>query len=505
MNKLKELIASGDYISAAEHFIENRFNQEFPKKDIDINALASEFTNQRNNPNPHDLLILATLHYEAGNYEKACENFEKAENATLFGAVQYLEYGESLFNTDKVAEAITRFQKAVEIAPTFSLPHKALAQAYEKIGDIEKATEEYRTSITDKDASNWSFWNAAKFFEKYGRLEEALLAYNKAVELSADSPEFVKKFIAEAFESLQEKTRSPDAITLANTVNEVLDLLKYDGEMVVHYTGISTLHALVFENSKFRLSEASFLNDPTEGSIFLNQFLRMNINKAATEGASEEKEFVTKPYIGSFVPQKKSNNLSLWRMYGKENGIDAAGCSITLDRAGFMEITTERVKNSPASKFDSERKHAMKKSIDFYNVAYLMNDGSFKLPNSPENESALMEKCSILKDLANKHSIPEALIEEELSKVAYLFKGAEYIEENEIRIIIFDKSILPTLEEPPQKTKVYWELESINKLIRKICFGPKITSPDETMALYYHKMRAIGNLVKIASSQLAFK
>lgn len=60
-----------------------------------------------------------------------------------------------------------------------------------------------------------------------------------------------------------------------------------------------------------------FLNDTSEGTILFD-YLDFDTSTHNNCGPNAS-IFSKKPFIGSFVNQTKNNDLTLWRMYGKEN------------------------------------------------------------------------------------------------------------------------------------------------------------------------------------------
>ena len=112
--------------------------------------------------------------------------------------------------------------------------------------------------------------------------------------------------------------------------------------------------------------------------------------------------FVPKPFIGSFIPKDKHNDLNMWRFYGKEEGIDAKGCSITLNRQEFIED----IKNSLSNEKNEEARIDDESDINFYRVVYIpqkkISNCEFTVPKLNQNGN-LKEKIDTLKAKVNEY------------------------------------------------------------------------------------------------------
>ena len=193
-----------------------------------------------------------------------------------------------------------------------------------------------------------------------------------------------------------------------------------------------------------------------------------------------------KPFIGSFVAENRHDDLNLWRFYGKENGIEAQGCALTLDVNGFIEATNDLF-NDEASKLIGKDD-----DINFYRVAYRRNDetGGFHIPNASKNEEKLLNDCLIkLKSKIKEYEAEDfSTLEKYLNDVAFLFKSDHYRHENEIRLVIkgieFNKEFGPSdASEPP---RVYIDLINVRNLIKQITIGPKVAQPEEWAAAFHY-------------------
>ena len=260
---------------------------------------------------------------------------------------------------------------------------------------------------------------------------------------------------------------------------------------MTHYTGFSVTKALILDESKFRLSEGAYLNDTSEGRELFN-FLPAFTISFSDINDTVAKLFAPKPFIGSFVAETKHDDLTLWRMYGKENKEEARGCAITFER----EKLIESLKNSLIPPDKVTLSPNIEDEFNFYRVAYRqqLEQEYFIVPGvSAKIEKTLNDLMLDLKNKVNKYlkrvniSNKQDLLEL-LNGIAYLFKSAEYQYENELRLVVKGTGILKEINNDFNPPRVYVELMVMNSLIRKITLGPKVERSEEWASTFYYSM-----------------
>lgn len=75
------------------------------------------------------------------------------------------DFGVRMARMNLWREAMFRFKRAVEIAPSDAMAHNNLAVAYEANGDFDKAGEEYRTAIRLDKSNTHIQKNYSRFVE----------------------------------------------------------------------------------------------------------------------------------------------------------------------------------------------------------------------------------------------------------------------------------------------------------------------------------------------------
>lgn len=211
---------------------------------------------------------------------------------------------------------------------------------------------------------------------------------------------------------------------IKEAVECIKDFLRIDLENfsvdynLVHYTSLSTLDVLVKKSqntennySRLRLSNARQLNDPTEGSVFLNQV------GFDLDTLSQLDYEPTNIFLSSMSKSSDENGLSdslpMWKQYAD----NATGICLTYDR-DYLKSLIKKKLDTDGSK------------VEFYRVCYT------KELESDDNKAILEQINKIknkLKEIDLKDSLGRILLEFDI--VRYLFKGSEYEYEQEYRLI----------------------------------------------------------------------
>lgn len=302
--------------------------------------------------------------------------------------------------------------------------------------------------------------------------------FEKYLELTGNKSEVSTKYAKYYIEYLEEKISDPHLSTIRQLVSQIKEMLLIKEECV-HFTTLSTLKDLILEESKFRLSEGNFMNDPSEGKEFYDyleyQPFIVCINNSLIEN------FSPKPFIGSFVTKDKHDDLNMWRFYGKEKGEEAKGCSITLCTEDFIDDINNSLSNEKKeARLDNES------DINFYRVVYLSNGRNIYIPGSHIGDKLekFMEKLKQKVKLYKGNN--KISLERYLNNIAFLFKSDAFKNENEVRLVVkgieMDKKYKMDLI-PPQ---VYIELVPIKKIVKRITLGPKVEKVNEWLSVFYH-------------------
>lgn len=435
-----------------------------------------------------------------GNSQSALTDFE---NAILLSPKDYTPYnlrGNIFLKLNDYSKALIEYNRAIKQIPNNQILYYDRAIVYSALGEILNAINDYTKAIDLDESYYRAIFNRGILYKEIDKYPEALIDFKKHIKIG-DSDYRIKrsqKYIKE----IQETITYVSIEKLEKDIANIKDILLFEKNEITHYTGLS-VSKLLISNKKtlFRLSESNFLNDTSEGLRlykFLTPIKSDNTNSDAIK-------FIRKPFIGSFVSADKSNDLTLWRMYAKENQQEAKGCSLTFNRKVLIEDIKSTVINEDKESSLNEN------NFKFYRVAYLKKDNKCIIPGTTgvlKKMNTALEKLKDRVEEINKKGDEKLnfLLRKRLSEIQYLFKGDEYSYESEIRLVMDGIGIekkWSELEEPP---KVYIEIAPVQSSLKSITIGPKVERGEEWAALFNYQLNPDNKKrIEIQLSQLPFK
>ncbi len=456
----------------------------------------------------HGLGIIYSNNYD---FEKAKSYFLKAQELDPNYAKSYNFLGWLYDKLNEPEKAEDYFLKALDINPKLCYSYNGLGSIYKQKHKYEEAESYFIKSLELDSSQDTPLYNLGQIYFDKGNYNESKIKFEQYLSVNHEN-DFYRQNALSKIKEIDKIIENSSYKRINGIVDELKELLKFTGKNVTHYTGISTVQFLVLRKSPFRLSEGSFLNDTSEGQELFS-FLDYTIED--TENAKCNKETFTKsPFIGSFVDSKKNNDLTLWRMYGKEGLEEAKGCSITLDSKEIVSEIKKKLETKPGISISNVD------DIEFYRVAY-RDDNKFNFANSTSKQrKSLNELMKNLKSIIDefkadkeKDYTEEVEIIELLNQIAYLFKSIEYQYENEIRLIIkeaigFERKIDYNEDSfIPSKfpNKVYIELVPVYDLLKTITIGPKVDKGEEWASTFYYHLANQDLFPEIHISTLPFK
>jgi len=451
---------------------------------------------------------LGNVYSELKEYDNAIEAFKRAIKIDPTIAHSYNGIGNVYKEIKEYEKAIEAFSKAIEADPNYSEAHNGIGNVYRRLKKRDQAIDAYNKAIEIDSKSAAPFYNRALAYYSLSKYSEALADYEKYYDLTKSTDDFFTRLAKSKVAELKKIIGSLEYKKISELVIKIKKLLLFQDDCVTHYTGLLVAKALIFEQSKFRLSEGAFLNDTSEGRE-LFKFLP-DLRKCTTTNETVALPFVQKPFIGSFVSAIKHDDLTLWRMYGKENKDEARGCAITLNR----EIFLKNLKDSLINDGKTEITEKMDEEFSFYRVAYRKEgqEELFIIPSASIKDQKSLNDYML--DLANKvkkflskrrkaSDIQNLL--ELLNSIAYLFKSAEYQYEHELRLVVESNVFKKIISLESNQPRVYIELVPICPFINKITLGPKVERAEEWAAAFYYSLGERGYHPEILISHLPFK
>lgn len=248
------------------------------------------------------------------------------------------------------------------------------------------------------------------------------------------------------------------------------------------YTKLNTLKFLVKTGSeedktpgKLRLSNVVYLNDPSEGQVFIDLLnSHKSIQSTPTSlfnelfGRSIERDEQTLTqihsydvYISSFSTAK--NKLPLWTLYGDNSN----GCCMVFDKT-FFTSSRKQIDPSQSNKYEQD--------LTLYKVHYC--NKSFESIN--EDIKPLIENIAdILLQLQKIIKLNVELFQwvvNNLEEIRFLFKSDDYQYENEVRLILRGGVTRPIVDRTTDVPKLYINIDK-QVVFKEIILGAKVENP----------------------------
>mgnify|MGYP000288807598 FL=1 len=124
--------------------------------------------------------LLGACYKSLGNLDAALQMFETATNIKPDYAEAFFNQGVILKELSKLNEAIDCFQKAIAILPNYPDAHNNLGNALEDLGQREAAIESYEWAISYKVDYAQAYLNLGILFSKFDPIK-AVDYYKKAI------------------------------------------------------------------------------------------------------------------------------------------------------------------------------------------------------------------------------------------------------------------------------------------------------------------------------------
>ena len=258
---------------------------------------------------------------------------------------------------------------------------------------------------------------------------------------------------------------------------EVYQLIKYkdenllkcgDEESIYHFTNLNTLKALFISGARFRLSNAEFLNDPSEGQILVKQITEY-LKNAENSGINPElgswlsdidsPDFngpfhANNTYIASFMSTDLTSspeNLPMWYTYAD----NCKGCALKLSIYSGSDYS----KRYPLYKI----RYTPEEANDFVAGYIKVLNESWEKVGTQESKSAILFRTIAL-DI--------------LTQCSYLFKHSSFNYEHEARAIIFCSPKDAKKEDLPREGELFCRTYcEVPFHIDHVIFGPAVPDP----------------------------
>lgn len=357
----------------------------------------------------------AKAYYYLGNIYM---DFRQFDNAIIFYnnsikanpnlAYPYNGRGNVYYRLKQYDKALEAYNKAIETDPKDSHPYNGLGNVYRTLKQNNKAIEYYNKAINIDPEKEYAYYNRALLFYNNKQYKQAKKDFEKYIRFTIDDDSIYRRYAKDKIEEINKLMGDGAFIEISELVNKIKTTLLFTEDCITHYTTMTALGFLLLKKSPQRLSEGAYLNDTSEGREL---FKYLAFEDDIRRGLDTDAElFAVKPFIGSFVAESKYDDLTLWRMYGKENKEEAKGCAITM----HCEILIKKIKEKLlAGRPDGNI--SVENDLQFYRVAYRDKDAKqpFSIPGKGVKKGT---ESNLNKDMADLKQKVTAYEEERKDK-----------------------------------------------------------------------------------------
>ena len=357
--------------------------------------------------------------------------------------------------------------------------------------------------------------------------------------LNKDWNSYFEKKKQETQESLfKRKTSQPqDAVATILTVLNILPI-ELGSTPMAHYTSPNVCHKLfgIGGNetaSPMRIGSSTYMNDPSEGRGLLELLNQQDLeleNKA--DGASHNAFFT--------CFSSRVNDLNQFRLYGKEDGVEASGCCLVFNKNGdwLKEADVSASFHNPSKKLGQDSDGLSEadfsddkyEKLPLYQVAYIaykdeyiadrkcgiwfpsQEDPKFGIRLKPVgNEDwhqfrleKLKEALEVLIRFFEDKSAVSDDDKEALEYIRYLFKDFAFRDEEEFRLLVIKPIDSKEIEYCEATQSVYIPYADIRNRADEVILGTNYekTGNQRKAEVFRYQMKQKCPDVKVSRSTL---
>lgn len=485
-------------------------SEEYDKAIVKYNEIL-----QINRKHIDSILNLGKLYFMKNNYNKSIDEFKKVLELDYYNidALNYL--GKIYFNFKKYDDALNVFLKVLKVDANNIETLLFIGFIYTKKEELDLAIEKFKNilEIEENDIACLALNSIYYEIEDLVKADEYFL---RGTDLN------FYKYIKENFnsEEIQGVFRLFTSVISFRNLNLSFNIEENSECRIGHYTKTYILPNLFppkDELGKLRLNSIAYMNDPTEGEIFLELLSKISFHE---KNYSNDDIMATRKFINNIYSNEKDinrinsenkifltsfttsidNSLPMWVQYGDFG----QGCCIVFENNFFDDDdnTSLTIDND----LDKEYKYNNNKYC-LYSIRYINLKNEHDFENSSED---LREIFSALIDLRNIYEAYETddlknklknIIQNILNQIRFLFKDKNYEHENELRVIKFEHNPENILFDSNNFSipHIYINIEKQLK-VNEIILGPKVQNSIEIATYLYSR-----NIKKVSKSQIKFQ
>ena len=326
-----------------------------------------------------------------------------------------------------------------------------------------------------------------------------------------------------------------------DTVSTILAVLKIPpielgSTPLAHYTSSTVCNKLFGVlnedgSSPMRIGSSSYMNDPSEGKGLLELL--------ALQDFELENKADCSPHNAFFACfSSRVNDLNQFRLYGKEDDVEASGCCLVFNKNGdwlkepdisapFRSFIKNQDENSATFK-KADLSNVECENLPLYQVAYIaykddyitkekcgiwLNDSKFGIRLKPigENkdwhafriqklENALKQLINFFQDKANVNDKNKNALE----YIRYLFKDFAFRDEEEFRVLKMAKIGSEEIKYCEKTQSIYLPYTDISNMVDEVILGTNYekTNSRRKAEVFQHEMKRKYLYVDVSRSSL---
>lgn len=223
------------------------------QKEIDYHK--QDVLSRPNSPQAH--YNLGKFYYWDNRRQEALEEYKRAIEIEPEFIVAHYGLAEAYFRLLRFQEAIDAYRHVIHLKPDYVEAYLGMGWCYERLNLNAEAIDGFSQALSvrpDPDVSSVAYTNIAQIYERMGRIEDAIRAYEHLVttqrELMVINPDYPKQpeHWANHVASMYEKiNRNEDAIEAYKTV---ISIAPYSDEAFYAHLSIASLYKKAGRNEE---------------------------------------------------------------------------------------------------------------------------------------------------------------------------------------------------------------------------------------------------------------
>ena len=132
------------------------------------------------------ILCVGVTRQQLGYWKDSETLFRHAIAVTEDNYIALNNFGGALLDQDRTIEAMSQFEKAIRLKPTYAPAHNNLGDALLKMGQIDEAISQFQEAIRLKPDSANAHYNLGLALGRKGQIDGAINQYREAIRLNPD-------------------------------------------------------------------------------------------------------------------------------------------------------------------------------------------------------------------------------------------------------------------------------------------------------------------------------